>query len=61
MSRRKEDATGARLLYLLLSLNAALAVFAVVIGYRAITALDDFSALMDAAAHSRKGYAPEGF
>jgi hypothetical protein len=45
----------------LLALNATLAVLASVIGYKAITAIDGFSALMESIAHSKKGYAPEGF
>lgn len=63
MSRRAADKTQGRLILLLLALNAALAVFAAIIGYRALTALDNFGALMDAAYHARerKSLMPEGY
>lgn len=63
MSRRASDKTQGRLVLLLLALNATLSIFAAAIGYKAISALDDFGALMDAAAHIRekKSLLPEGY
>lgn len=63
MSRRQSDRAQSRLILLLLALNSILAVLAASIGYKAIRAMDDFSALMDAAAHARerKSLMPEGY
>ena len=62
MSRRASDRAKTRVQYLLLALAVVSSTLATVIGYKAIRAMDDFSALMEAAAQRRaRPLTPEGF
>ena len=62
--RRKTDKFQFRMPFLLLALNALLSILAAVIGYKAISALDDFKGFLAAAqriADRSRSLVPDGF
>ena len=63
--RRKSDKFQFRMTMLLMALNAALSIFASVIGYKAIRAMDVFysfvSSVADSMKDSKRGLLPEGY